>query len=149
MAFGSQEDNDRRQGRQGGAAPAPPRDWRPLPGNGNRHDSSEDVLVDVAILKAVGFTALGALVLGWLGVSCLPAGRAQRLTARIAAAAMYLALACLFTQLTQDNWEKGRAILYVPFGFLLGVFVAGFFVTLVKWTQELTSAGSSSASATH
>ena len=106
-------------------------------------------MVDVAILKAVGFTAAGALVLGWLVVSFLPAGRPQRLAARLSAAAMYLALVCLFTQLTQENWEKGRAILFVPFGFLLGVFVSGFFLTLVKWVRELGSAGESAASATH
>jgi len=106
-------------------------------------------LDDVAILKAVGFTAAGALVLGWLVVSFLPAGRTQRLAARLSAGAMYLALACLFTHLTQENWEKGRAILFVPFGFLLGVFVAGFFLTLVKWVRELGSAGESAASATH
>jgi hypothetical protein len=106
-------------------------------------------LIDVSILKVVGFTALGLLGLGWLVVSFLPPGRSQRLLARLAAAAMYLALACLFTQLTQDNWAKGRALLFVPFGFLLGVFVTGFFVTLVKWVQELGSAGESAASATH
>jgi hypothetical protein len=62
---------------------------------------------------------------------------------------MYLALTCLFTHLTQENWEKGRAALYVPFGFLLGVFVAGFFLTLFKGYGELSGKSSSGASATH
>jgi hypothetical protein len=106
-------------------------------------------MVDVAILKAVGFTALGLLVLGWLVVSFLAPGRTQRLAARLSAAALYLALACLFTQLTQQNFAKGRAFLFVPFGFLLGIFVTGFFWTLVKWVRELATAGDSSASATH
>lgn len=106
-------------------------------------------MVDVAILKAVGFSAVGLLVLGWLVVSFLAPGRSQRLAARLSAAALYLALVCLFTQLTQENFAKGRAILYVPFGFLLGIFVTGFFWTLVKWVRELGSAGESSASATH
>jgi hypothetical protein len=106
-------------------------------------------LVDVAILKAVGFTALGLLVVGWLVVSFLAPGRSQRLAARLSAAALYLTLACLFTHLTQQNFEKGRWLLYVPFGFLLGIFVTGFFWTLVKWVRELGSAGDSAASATH
>lgn len=106
-------------------------------------------MVDVAILKLVGFPALGALVLGWLVVSFLPPGRNQRLVARLAAAAMYLAFACLFTQLTQSNWEKGRAVLFVPFGFLLGIFVVGFVWTLVKFARELGSGGESAASASH
>jgi hypothetical protein len=107
-------------------------------------------MIDVTILKAVGFTALGLLVIGWLVVSFQAAGRARQLTARLASAAMYLALACLFTHLVQQNWEKGRAFLYVPFGFLLGVFVVGFAFTLVKWVGELGAAGKQSASsATH
>jgi hypothetical protein len=107
-------------------------------------------MIDVAILKAVGFTALGLLVLGWLAVSFQAPGRARQLTARIASAVMYLALACLFTHLVQENWEKGRAFLFVPFGFLLGVFVIGFCLSLVKWARELGSGGTeSAASATH
>jgi hypothetical protein len=107
-------------------------------------------MIDVAILKAVGFTALGLLVLGWLAVSFQAPGRARQLTARIASAVMYLALACLFTHLVQENWEKGRAFLFVPFGFLLGVFVIGFCLSLAKWTRELGSGGKeSTASATH
>jgi hypothetical protein len=106
-------------------------------------------VLDVAILKVVGFTALGLLVVGWLAVSLQAPGRRQKLTARLASAAMYLALVCLFTHLTQDNWGKGRMALVVPFGFLLAVFVAGFFLSLAKWLGELGSAKESSASATH
>ena len=97
MGFESPEDNDRgrrRQVRPRGRSAVGARRSR----DGTRPGSSEDALVDVAILKMVGFPALGALVLGWLVVSFLPAGRAQRLTARLAAAAMYLALVCLFTE---------------------------------------------------
>ena len=103
-------------------------------------------MIDVAILKAVGFTALGLLVLGWLAVSFQAPGRARQLTARLASAAMYLALACLFTHLVQENWEKGRAFLYVPFGFLLGVFVVGFAISLIKWVGELGAAGKEAVS---
>jgi len=107
-------------------------------------------MIEVAILKALGFAALGLLVLGWLAVSFQAPSRTRQLTARLASAAMYLALACLFTHLVQENWEKGRAFLYVPFGFLLGVFVIGFCLSLVKWARELGSGGKeSTASATH
>jgi hypothetical protein len=106
-------------------------------------------VLDVAILKAVGFGALGVLVLGWLAVSLQAPGRTQRLTARLASVAMYLALACLFTHLTQENWARGRAMLYVPFGFLLAVFVTGFVLSLIRGAGELTSAKDPSASATH
>jgi hypothetical protein len=40
------------------------------------------------ILQAVGFTALGLLVLGWLVVSFQSPGRGRRLTSRLAAAVM-------------------------------------------------------------
>ena len=70
--------------------------------------SSEVRVVDVAILKMVGFSALALLVLGWLVVSFLPPGRARRLDARFAAIAMYLALVCFFTNLTQRAWDKDR-----------------------------------------
>jgi hypothetical protein len=106
-------------------------------------------LLDVAILKVMGFSALGLLVIGWLAVSLQSPGRTQKLTARFASVAMYLALVCLFTHLTQENWAKGRAALYVPFGFLLAVFVSGFFLSLAKGVGELGSAKESSASATH
>ena len=107
-------------------------------------------MLDVAILKAVGFTALGLLVLGWLAVSFQAPGRARQLTARLASAALYLALACLFTHLVQENWEKSRAFLYLPFGFLLGIFTVGFCLSLIKWGRELGSTGGeSAASATH
>lgn len=107
-------------------------------------------MIDVAILKTVGFSALGLLVLGWLVVSFQSPGRVQQLTARFASLLMYVALACLFTHLVQENWEKGRAVLYIPFGFLLGVFLLGTCLTLVKGARELGSAGGeSAASATH
>ncbi len=94
-------------------------------------------MVDVAILKAVGFTAVALLVVGWLVVSFQSPGRARRLATRFSAAALYLALVCLFVQLTQENWARGRAVLFVPFGFLLLVFVSGLALTLAKGVGEL------------
>jgi hypothetical protein len=106
-------------------------------------------MLETEILKGVGWSAVGALVVGWLAVSFMAPGRTRNLSARAAAGAMYVALMCLFVHLVQENLEKGRIVLVVPFGFLLCVFVAGFFVTIVKWTREVAGSGSSAESATH
>ena len=105
-------------------------------------------MVDVAILKLIGFTAVGALVVAWLTVS-FSDGRRRMLLARVGAGFLYVALTCLFVHLVQTNWEKGRIVLVVPFGFLLGVFIAGFCLTLVKLRKELGGAGPGAESATH
>jgi hypothetical protein len=106
-------------------------------------------MLEVAILKGIGFSAVAVLVVAWLAVSFQSPGRGQTLAARAAAAAMYVALICLFIHLTQDNWEKERTALVVPFGFLLAVFVCGLAITLVKGFGELAGRASSSGSATH
>jgi hypothetical protein len=105
-------------------------------------------VVDVAILKLIGFTAVGALVVAWLAVSFAD-GRRRMLLGRCGAGLLYVALTCLFIHLVQENWEKGRMGLVVPFGFLLGVFVAGFCLTLVKLARELGGTGPGAESATH
>lgn len=105
-------------------------------------------MVDVAILKLIGFSAVGALVLAWLTVS-FAGGRRRMLLARVGAGFLYVALGCLFVHLVQTNWEKGRIVLVVPFGFLLGVFVAGFCLTVVKLAKELGGSGPGAESATH
>jgi hypothetical protein len=105
-------------------------------------------LVDVAILKIVGFSAVGLLVLGWLVLSFMAEGRARNLLARLSSAALYLALASLFTNLTQGAWADDRTVLLIPFGFLWLVFMAGFLVSLVKWLGELRGKGDA-AHATH
>jgi hypothetical protein len=105
-------------------------------------------LVDVAILTLIGFSAVGALVVAWLVVS-FAEGRRRMLLARVGAGFLYVALTCLFVHLVQQNWEKGRIALVIPFGFLLGVFVAGFTLTLVKLAKELGGAGPGAESATH
>lgn len=56
-------------------------------------------MIDSGILWNVGWGAVGALVVGWLVVSFLPAGRGKALLARLSAAAMYVALLSLFSTL--------------------------------------------------
>ena len=106
-------------------------------------------MIDVAILKLIGFTAVGALVVAWLAVSFTADARRRGLLARLGAFLLYVSLTCLFVHLVQENWEKGRIALVVPFGTLLGIFVAGLFLTLVKGAKELAGAGPGAESATH
>ncbi|HVH06288.1 MAG TPA: hypothetical protein VNE71_09855 [Myxococcota bacterium] len=110
---------------------------------------NEVPVIDVAILKLIGFTAVGALVVAWLAVSFTEDARRRSLLARLGALLLYVALTCLFVHLVSENWEKGRIALVVPFGFLLGVFIAGFFLTVVKGARELAGTGPGVDSATH
>lgn len=105
--------------------------------------------VDVAILKIVGFGSVALLVLGWLIVSFQKEGAGRARLSRLSSAFLYLALVSLFTNLTQDAWEAGRWALVVPFGFLLGVFVSGFAVSVVKFIGQLTGGQGEGAHATH
>jgi len=106
-------------------------------------------VIDVAILKIVGWSAVGALVLGWLIVSFLGQGRARSLMARLGSLFLYLALACLFTSLVQDAWADDRTALLIPFGFLWVIFLAGLTISLIKWIGELRGSSAGDASATH
>ena len=112
---------------------------------------NEVPVIDVAILKLIGFTAVGALVVAWLAVSFTEDARRRSLLARLGALLLYVALTCLFVHLVSENWEKGRIrARRDPFGFLLGVFIAGLLsVTVVKGARELAGTGPGVDSATH
>ena len=100
-------------------------------------------------IEVVGATALVAVIIGWLVVSFLPEGRGRALLGRLSSAALYLALASLFTNLTQNAWAADRWMLWIPFGFLWLVFIVGFCLSLIKWIGELRGGGGASAHATH
>jgi hypothetical protein len=107
-------------------------------------------VIDVALLKIVGFSALAVVVVGWLAVSFLaPAARSRDLVARLATLALYVALACLFTNLAQNAWARGQTALLIPFGFLWVVFLAGVVVSLWKWVGALRGGAAGGAPATH
>ena len=59
-------------------------------------------MIDVALLKIVGFTSLALLVIGWLTISLLVPGKARSRVAWVAATCMYLVLLCLFLNLFHD-----------------------------------------------
>ena len=101
-------------------------------------------MIDVALLKIVGFTSLALLVIGWLTVSFLAPGKARSRVAWVAATCMYLALLCLFTNLFQEAFHAESLLGMIAFGFLGAIFLGGVVVSTFKTVGELI--GRSSAS---
>ena len=89
-------------------------------------------MIDVALLKIVGFTSLALLVIGWLAVSFLAPGKARSRVAWVAATCMYLALVCLFTNLFQEAFHAESLLGMIAFGFLGVIFIGGVLVSTVK-----------------
>ena len=94
-------------------------------------------MIDVALLKIVGFTSLALLVIGWLTVSLLAPGKARSRVAWVAATFMYLALLCLFTNLFQEAFHAESLLGMIAFGFLGAIFFGGVVVSGVKTVGEL------------
>ncbi len=103
-------------------------------------------MIDSSILWNVGWSAVAAMVLGWLVVSFVPAGRGKALLARLTAIAMYVAFLCLFTAGFQRTESTVGTL---GFGFLVGLFAAGFLVSLWKGVQELAGGASAGEHAAH
>ena len=101
-------------------------------------------MIDVALLKIVGFTSLGLLVIAWLSVSFLAPGKARARLAWIAATCMYLALLCLFTNLFQEAFHAGSMLGMIAFGFLGVIFLSGVVVSGVKTVVEFVGRSSRS-----
>jgi hypothetical protein len=99
-------------------------------------------VVDVWVLKVVGFASLALLVIGWLAVSFLPPGRARSRVAWVAATCMYLALLCLFANLFQSALREESMLGMLAFGFLGVVFVGGVVVSAVKAVGQFVGRGS-------
>jgi hypothetical protein len=98
-------------------------------------------VVDVWVLKVVGFASLSLLVIGWLAVSFLPPGRARSRVAWVAATCMYLALLCLFTNLFQSALREESMLGMIAFGFLGAVFIGGVVVSTVKAVGQFIGRG--------
>jgi len=101
-------------------------------------------VIDVALLKIVGFTSLSLLVIAWLTVSFLAPGKARSRVAWVAAICMYLALLCLFTNLFQEAFHAESMLGMIAFGFLGVLFLGGLVVSGVKTVGELTGRASRS-----
>jgi hypothetical protein len=100
-------------------------------------------------LRIVGIAAVSILALGWLVVSFARSASVQSRLAWIATCALYLALAVLFTNLCRRAWHAENWFVLAAFGLLLGIFLGGFAVSLVKTVRAFWSAGASGEHATH
>lgn len=110
-------------------------------------------MIEVSLLKIVGFTSLAVLVVAWLVVSLLAPGRTRARVSWVATTFMYLALLCLFTNLFQAALREGSVLGMIAFGFLGLVFLAGFGVSFVRTLGALRGGGEAAPhapkSATH
>jgi O-antigen ligase len=98
-------------------------------------------MIEVSLLKIVGFASLALLVIGWLAVSFLAPGKVRSRVARIAATCMYLVLLCLFVNLFQNALRDESLLGMIAFGFLSAVFIGGLVVSTAKTVGELTGRG--------
>jgi uncharacterized membrane protein len=93
-------------------------------------------MIDFALLKIVGRTSFGLLVIGWLVLSFLAPGKVRSRLAWVAATFMYLALLCFFTFHFQEAFRGESVALMIAFGFLTLIFLAGLLVSGVKTVGE-------------
>jgi hypothetical protein len=100
------------------------------------------------LLPSIGMGAVAVLVLGWLTVCFQPAGPRRASIEWLAAAALYLALLCLFVSLVLRALEADNRFAAYAFGFLVAFFGAGLAVSLSRTLSQLrgrTASGSSAA----
>lgn len=95
----------------------------------------------LALLRPIGFSAVGVVVLGWLVVSFLPRGRARSVLEWLSTIALYVALASLFANLVARAHAAGNWLALVAFGLLLVVFLGGLVVSITMMIRELTGTG--------
>jgi O-antigen ligase len=103
-------------------------------------------MIDVSVLKIVGFGSLSLLVVAWLAVSFLAPGKTRSRLAWIAATCMYLALVCLFTNLFQEALRAESLLGMIAFGFLGAIFIGGVVASAVKTVGQFAGRGSASRS---
>ena len=89
-------------------------------------------MIEVWLLKVVGFTSLALLGIGWLAVSFLAPGKARSRVAWVAATCMYLALLCLFANLFREAFHAESLVGMIAFGFLGAIFLGGVVVSTAK-----------------
>jgi O-antigen ligase len=101
-------------------------------------------VIDVAVLKIVGFACVALLVIAWLAVSFLAPGKARSRLAWVAATCMFLALLCFFVNLFQIALRAESTVGMIAFGFLMALFIAGLVVSAVKTAGEFIGRASRS-----
>ena len=101
-------------------------------------------MIDVSVLKIVGFSSLSLVVIGWLVVSFLAPGKARSRLAWVAATCLFLALLCLFTNLFQEAFHAESLLGMIAFGFLGAIFISGAVVSTFKTVGQFIDRGSPS-----
>ena len=97
-------------------------------------------------ISAVGYGALGVLVVGWLVVSFSAPGPRRARVEWLSATALFLALVALFVNIVMDAETR---LALVAFGFLLVVFCSGLAVSAVQTVLSLRGERKAESSATH
>jgi hypothetical protein len=101
-------------------------------------------VIDVALLKIVGFTSLALLAVAWLAISFLAPGKARSRVAWVAATCMYLVLLCLFANLFQEALHAESLVGMIAFGFLGAIFLCGVVVSTAKTVGQFRGRSSRS-----
>lgn len=98
---------------------------------------------------AVALAAAGVVLVLWLAISFLPAGRGRASLEWLATTSLFLALGAWFIGLSLEARAAGRIWLLVPFAFLAFVFSAGLLVSTWRTCAHLLGRGAGAESATH
>lgn len=101
-------------------------------------------MIDVSVLKIVGFSSLSLVVIGWLAVSFLAPGKTRSRVAWVAATCLFLALLCFFVNLFQIALREESMLGMIAFGFLGAIFISGVVVSTFKTVGQFIGRGSAS-----
>jgi hypothetical protein len=96
--------------------------------------------LEPVVIKSIGFSALGLLVLGWLAVSFMAEGKTRSVLEWLSATCMYVAVLALFLNLFNHAQENGRTLLMIIFAILSALFASGAVVSAVKTVGCMTGA---------
>ena len=103
----------------------------------------------MTVLGWIALCAVGVIAGGWLVVSFSRPGPRREGTAWVATLAMYVALLCLFVNLTRRAWLGDSTAGLVGFGLLATVFGIGLLLATARTVRALRGRVSKDVSATH
>ena len=102
-----------------------------------------------SVLRITGIAAVSIVAIAWLVASFAGSPGVRSRVAWVGTCGLYLALATLFLNLTRNAWQADNTLVWLAFGFLLGIFASGFCVSLVKTVGAFMSARAAGDHATH
>ena len=103
----------------------------------------------MSVLGWIALCAVAVVATGWLVVSFSRPGPRRATTAWVATVAMYVALLCLFLNLTRRAWTGDSTAGLVGFGFLATVFGIGLVLAVARTFAALRGRSSKDVSTTH